>query len=64
MKTLWGTIMGNPTLAALFSPIITIAYPIQHWGDVTTALKVWKTLYNGTSWTWNSFFKSIVDAVK
>jgi phage-related protein len=65
LKTLWDTITGNPILAALFGPITTIAYLIQHWSDVTKALgDVWNAMCSGISWAWNTFIKPIVDAVK
>jgi hypothetical protein len=65
LKTLWDVITGNPILAALFGPITTIAYLIQHWSDVTKALgDVWNAICSGVSWAWNTFVKPIVDAVK
>ena len=65
LEKLWGTITGNPILSALFGPITTIAYLVEHWSDVTKAVGA------AFSWLWNdvlvpvgNFFKTVfVDSI-
>ena len=65
LKQLWDTITNNPILAALFGPITTIAYLIQHWDDVTKALgDTWNAVTNAISGFWNTYIQPIIDAIK
>jgi len=65
LKRLWDTITGNPILAALFGPITTIAYLIQHWDEVTKALgDTWNAVTSAISRFWNTYIVPIIEFIK
>jgi hypothetical protein len=64
IKNLWNIITNNPILAALFGPITTIAYLIQHWSEVTETLgKIWDSVCNAVKWAWDTFIQPVADAL-
>jgi hypothetical protein len=58
LTKLWDTITSNPILSALFGPITTIAYLVEHWSDVT------KAVGSVLSWLWNDILTPVANFFK